>query len=147
MCAQYHGAFWLLFLILMSVMESGLASRTIPMDRHRFSFPRPNRFEVSTHIKNKDYIVVKNIWKIYPAASSCKFLSNCFRCRYHICIMHRSHDRECVSYHHKLWKMSNISSWRIFQLPIISYLSAQLFFSSLFLICTQARQVLKTPAC
>ena len=61
MCAQYHGAFWLLFLILMSVMESGLASRTIPMDRHRFSFPRPNRFEVSTHIKNKDYIVVKKI--------------------------------------------------------------------------------------
>ena len=42
-------------------MESGLASRTIPMDRHRFSFPRPNRFEVSTHIKNKDYIAVKKI--------------------------------------------------------------------------------------
>lgn len=70
-------------------MESGLASRTIPMDRHRFSslYPRPTFWSEHTHIKpRRTKRTKKPEKKLLYSQISCKFLSNCFRSVIFTCV-------------------------------------------------------------
>ena len=59
-------------------MESGLASRTIPMDRHRFSslYPRPTFWSEHTHIKPRKRTKNEKILSLKTLVNSYRIVSD-----------------------------------------------------------------------
>ena len=110
-------------------MESGLASRTIPMDRHRFSslYPRPTFWSEHTHIKPRKR--TKN-GKIL-SQNSCKFLSNCFRSVITTCVSCIATIKNLITNLEKCQKSHPEEFFFVFNFS--SLILAQLFFLKVFL--------------
>ena len=111
-------------------MESGLASRTIPMDRHRFSslYPRPTFWSEHTHIKPRKR--TKNE-KNSLSQNSCKFLSNCFRSVITTCVSCIATIKNLITNLEKCQKSHPEEFFFVFNFS--SLILAQLFFLKVFL--------------